>query len=350
MSTSAVRFGLLGYGFGGRTFQAPLIAAAAGCQLVGVVTNAPLRRAQLESEHPGVTAYDSLEQLAGAGIEAVAISTPADTHAPLTQQALRLGLAVVCDKPFALDAASARETTRLAESLGLALSPFQNRRWDSDFLTLQRLIAEGSLGEITSLDSAFSKFKPERGPSRSGGGNMLDFGAHLFDQALVLLGPVASVYAEIHDRLDGGLDDEFFVSLLHHSGVRSHLSASWIQAAPAPRFRLTGATGSYVAPAPMDSQEFALIAHKSPATEGDQWGVEPPDRWGLLHRGDGAEPVQSERGRWDSFYPAFAASVRGGGPVPVDPWDAVASLELMAAARRSAAAGQVVDVPLPVRN
>lgn len=349
MSTSPVRFGLLGYGFGGRYFHAPLIAAADGCELAGVVTQAPLRRAQLEQEHPGVPAYDSLESLASSGVEAVAISTPVDTHAALTKQALELGLAVVCDKAFALDAASARESARLGESLGRPLSPYQNRRWDSDFRTVRRLVDDGTLGDISRFDSAFERFSPNPGPGRSGGGTLLDFGAHLFDQALLLFGPVASVYAEWHVR-ESGLDDDFFVALRHANGVSSHLSGSYVQGAPADRFRLTGSAASYVAPGPMDSQEFALLAHRTPATEGNQWGVEPVERWGTLRRGDRSEPVESERGRWDLFYAEFAAAVRGHGPVPVDPWDAVASLEVIEAARRSAQQGVVVDVPAFVRN
>ena len=146
-----VRFGLVGYGFGGRYFHAPLIASAPDCELVGVVTSSPARRELVDREHPGVPTFDSLEALIATGIEAVTVCTPADTHSALTEQALRAGLAVVCDKPFALDAAAALRTVELAEQLGLPLSPYQNRRWDSDFLTLRRLLEEGVLGEITGL-------------------------------------------------------------------------------------------------------------------------------------------------------------------------------------------------------
>ncbi|MEO6713353.1 MAG: Gfo/Idh/MocA family oxidoreductase, partial [Mycobacteriales bacterium] len=293
MSTR-VRFGLLGYGFGGRYFHAPLIASAPGCELVGVVTQAPLRRAQLEEEHPGVPAYGSLEDLITAGVDAVAISTPADTHAPLAQQALRAGIAVVCDKPFALDAASARETVELAESLGIALSPYQNRRWDSDFLTVRRLLGEGTLGDVSRFDSSFERFTPSPGPGRSGGGALLDFGAHLFDQALVAFGPVTSVYAEMHVR-DSGLDDEFFAALLHSNGVRSHLSGSFVQGAPAERFRVTGSAASFLTPGPMDSQERALLDRRTPAGDGDRWGVEPAERWGEVRRGEHQRSDDDER-------------------------------------------------------
>jgi len=140
-----VRIGLAGYGLGGRYFHAPLLASAANCALIGVVTTSPGRRRQVAGELAR-PAFASLEELAGAGAEAAAISTPAATHVTLTRQALRLGLAVACDKPFAPDADSARETVRLAGQLGVPLTVYQNRRWDSDFLTLRELLDSGPLG------------------------------------------------------------------------------------------------------------------------------------------------------------------------------------------------------------
>jgi predicted dehydrogenase len=340
--SAPVRIGLAGYGLGGRYFHAPLIAAAANCEFVGVVTTSPERRRQA-AEDFGRPAFASLDGLAQAGAEAVAISTPAATHVALTEQALRLGLAVACDKPFALDADSARKTVRLAEQLGVPLTVYQNRRWDSDFLTLRELLAKGSLGGLTVFESRFERFRPESGPGTAGGGTLLDFGSHLADQALVLAGPVRSVYAEIHYRDEpGGLDDDVFVALTHAGGVRSHLWGSWRQGAPGPRLRAAGRLGAYVI-ADVDGQEAQLRSGASPAAAGERWGVEPAERWGHLHRGDAVEPVPSVRGAWDVFYPAFAAAVRGVQPVPVDPWDAVATAAVLDAARTSARTGQLVS-------
>ncbi|WP_406192205.1 Gfo/Idh/MocA family oxidoreductase [Kitasatospora sp. NBC_01560] len=341
MTDAPVRIGLVGYGFGGRYFHAPLLASTPDCEFLGVVTTSPERRKQIAGEL-GRPAYDSLEELARAGAEAVAISTPAATHIPLAQEALKLGLAVVCDKPFALDAASARETTELAERLRVPLTVYQNRRWDSDFLTLRRLVAEGDLGTLTRFESRFERFQPEPGPPAAGGGTLLDFGSHLVDQALVLSGPVERVYAEMRSRDGGeGLDEDVFVALTHRSGARSHLSGSWRQGAPGPRFRATGTTGTYVVDG-VDGQEALLIAGASPASEGERWGIEPERRWGKVLRGDQVEPAPSARGEWDTFYPAFAAAVRGTRPLPVDPWDAVTTATVLDAARTSAATGEVV--------
>ncbi|QKW11002.1 Gfo/Idh/MocA family oxidoreductase [Streptomyces sp. NA04227] len=344
-----MRIGLVGYGFGGRYFHAPLLASAPDCDFLGVVTTSPERRKQIADELNRPT-YDSLTELARAGAEAVAISTPAATHIPLAQEALRLGLAVVCDKPFALDAASARETVELAKRLKVQLTVYQNRRWDSDFLTLRRLVADGALGTLTRFESRFERFQPEPGPPAAGGGTLLDFGSHLVDQALVLSGPVERVYAEMRSS-DGGtgldgdvLDEDVFVALTHRNGARSHLSGSWRQGAPGPRFRATGTTGTYVVDG-VDGQEDLLVAGASPASEGERWGIEPERRWGRVLRGDHAEPAPSARGEWDLFYPAFAAAVRGTRPLPVDPWDAVTTATVLDAARTSATTGEVVRLP-----
>jgi predicted dehydrogenase len=336
-----VRFGLVGYGFGGRWFHAPLLAAAPECAFLGVVTRNPERRALVGREHPHVATFDSLEALRDAGAEAVAISTPANTHSALTYRALELGLAVVCDKPFALDAVAALRSVELAERLGLPLAPYQNRRWDSDFRTLQSLVAEGALGDVTRFESRFERLDPDPGPPPSGGGTLRDFGSHLVDQALVLLGAVTSVYAEWRVR-QSGLDDDVFVALTHANGARSHLWGSWSQGAPGPRFRVTGTTGSYVVDALMDGQEELLLSGHTPASLGPAWGAEPANRWGRVHRGDGGEIVETLPGAWHTFYPAFAAAVRGTGPVPVNARDAVATAMVLDAARRSATEGGVV--------
>jgi predicted dehydrogenase len=338
-----VRIGLAGYGFGGRYFHAPLLGSAAEVELVGVVTTSPERAEQVRQE-TGRPVFDSLESLAAAGAEAVAISTPADTHMPLAQRALHAGLAVVCDKPFALDAASARATVELAASLGLPLSAYQNRRWDSDFLTVRHLVEDGRLGRVAVLESRFERYDPDPGPPAAGGGSLLDFGSHLVDQALVLLGPVRSVYAERHLN-DAGLDDDVFVALTHRDGARSHLWGSWRQGAPGPRYRVTGTAATYVVPTLMDVQEELLLAGESPATLGERWGVEPEDRWGYVDGAEGRQTVPTLRGRWDTYYPAFAAAVRGDGPVPVDPWDAVATADVLDAARASAVSGETVTLP-----
>jgi predicted dehydrogenase len=337
--SDAVRFGLVGYGTGGRVFHAPLIASAANIEFVGVVTASEQRRAELAEQRPGVAAFGTLADLAAAGVEAVTISTPAATHADLACEAIGLGLAVVVDKPFAMDAESARKVVTAAQDAGVPLTVYQNRRWDADLLTVRRLMDDGTLGEVRRFESRFERWAPERLPRAAGGGTLLDFGSHLVDQALLLHGPATRVYAEM--RGSGELDDDFFVAVHHVSGVESHLWGSWRQAAPGPRFRVSGTTGAYIIDG-VDGQEALLKSGRSPAGRGERWGVEPEHSWGRVYRGETGAPVPSERGRWDTFYPAVAAAVRDGAPMPVDPADAVRSMTVLDAARLSARSGEAV--------
>jgi predicted dehydrogenase len=335
-----VRIGLVGYGFGGRVFHAPLIASAPGVEFAGVLTRNPERRRELAAAHPGVRTYSSLAELARDGAAAVTISTPLDTHVALVREAIGLGLAVVCDKPFAPDAATGRALVAEAERLGALLTVYQNRRWDSDFLTVRKLLADGALGEVTRFASRFERFSPGEEVPASGGGLLRDLGSHQVDQALQLFGPVASVYAETAGP--DGAEHFFFAALTHRSGEVSHLTGDWVQGAPGPRFRVTGSTGSYVVDKTLEGQEPALIAGRTPASEGEAWGLEPVADHGRIERGPLVETVATERGRWDVYYPALAAAVRGRGPVPVDPRDAIAALEVLDAARVSAREGRVV--------
>jgi predicted dehydrogenase len=339
-----VPFVLIGYGFGGRYFHAPLLATADGCNFLGVVTTSQERRGMVTSDYPGLRTFDTLEQAVDAGAEAVTISTPAPTHSELTDDALGLGLHVVCDKPFALNANAVARSIELAESAGRLLSPYQNRRWDSDFLTARQLIESGRLGAITLFESRFERFAPERGPGPSGGGTLLDFCSHLVDQVLTLFGSVRTVYAEWRIR-ETGLDDDVFIALVHDHGVRSHLLGSWSQGAPGFRFRVSGTHGAYVVDGPMDGQEQALIGGQSPATLGDKWGIEPESRWGSIRWGDDAvEIVPSLPGAWHTFYPAFAAAIRGERSVPVPAADALRTAIVLDAARQSATTGELVTL------
>jgi predicted dehydrogenase len=342
--SDAVRFGLVGYGFGGRVFHAPLLTSAANVEFAGVMTNSPERREQVLADHPGVTTFGSLAEMAAAGVEAVSISTPAATHAELAEEALGLGLATVVDKPFTMDLESAKSVVAKAREGDVLLSVYQNRRYDSDFRTVRRLIDDGQLGAIRRFESRFERWAPDRKPGAAGGGTLLDFGSHLVDQALVLNGPATRVYAEM--RGAGDLDDDMFMALHHVNGVESHLWGSWRQAAPGPRFRVTGTTGTYIVDGinSMDGQEAVLKSGKSPAKLGDRWGVEPEHAWGRLHRGATGATVESSRGRWDLYYPAFAAAVRGEGPVPVDPADTLRAMAVLDAARVSARTGTSVTL------
>lgn len=344
--SAPVRIGLVGYGRGGRFFHAPLIGQAGDCALAGVVTRSPQRRAELAADFPGVPARDGLAGLAAAGVDAVVITTPVDTHEALVREAITLGLPVVSDKPFTLDADRARGLVREAERARVPLTVYQNRRWDADFLTVRALVESGALGDVITFESRMEQYPPAGGFSVTGGGVLRDFGSHVVDQALQLFGPAAAVYAEVHVVPgQGDFDDRFFLSLRHAGGVISRLWGDWaLHGAAGPRFRVAGRAGTFAVESD-DGQAERLLSGRTPAAEGDAFGTVPEARWGRLYRGGETgpgRPVPAERGRWSSFYSALARALRGAGELPVNPWDAVAALEVLDAARVSAARGEVV--------
>ncbi|HEX6367678.1 MAG TPA: Gfo/Idh/MocA family oxidoreductase [Longimicrobium sp.] len=343
-----IRVGLIGYGLAGSVFHAPLVAATAGMRLAIVVTGNAERAEQARREHPGVDVVDRAERLWGrAGeLDLVVVASPNSTHVPLAREALQAGLAVVVDKPLAATSAQGQALVDEARRRKLLLSVFHNRRWDGDFLTLRRLLAEGALGDVHRFESRFERWRPtpkegwrESGDPAEAGGTLYDLGSHLIDQALVLWGPVARVYAEVDRRRPGvEVDDDAFVALEHASGVRSHL---WMSAA-APehglRFRVLGSRAAYVKHG-LDPQEAAL---KEGARPGAGWGAEPKERWGRAGAADAWTPVPTEPGAWPAYYAGIAAALRTGAPPPVDPADAVEGLRIIEAARRSAAERAVV--------
>ena len=344
---TAVRVALVGYGLAGRVFHAPLVSATDGLDLVAVVTGSEVRQGQARADHPDVRVLASTEALFAEpdGFDLVVIAATNDAHAPVGTAAVALGKAVVVDKPLAMTAAQAGDLVASAAAAGVALTVFQNRRWDSDQLTLGRLVRDGSLGTVLRYESRFERWRPQQRadswretlPAAAGGGLLLDLGSHLVDQALVLFGLPARVYAEISARR-GISDDDVFVAIEHVNGVRSHLWVSALAGAPGPRLRVLGSAGAYLVDE-LDPQEDELRATgRLPAGGLDV----PAASYGRLVRGELVEPVVSERGRWDLFYPAVAGAVRGEGPVPVDPADAVRTLELIEAARVSAAEHRVV--------
>ena len=335
---------MIGYGLAGRTFHSPLIAAAEGLEVAAIVTANPERAAAARAEHPNAVVLGAVDELWELEPQLVVVATANDSHAPLARAALERGLAVVVDKPLAPAAAEAASLVDFAAERGLMLTVFQNRRWDSDVLTLRRLIVDGSLGDVLRFESRFERWRPrprpdawrETTPAARGGGVLLDLGTHLVDQAVWLFGPVASVHGEVDSRREGTADDDAFVALRHESGVISHLWASAVAAAPGPRLRVLGSAAAFVVEG-LDSQEDALRAGglRSP---NDGWGEEPSASWGRLVRGEASEPVPSERGDWPAFYAGVEESLRTGSPPPVDPRDAVRTLELLERARGGAPA------------
>ncbi|MBL3666511.1 Gfo/Idh/MocA family oxidoreductase [Streptomyces sp. M2CJ-2] len=349
MTGTPLRVGLVGYGLAGSVFHAPLIAATEGLALDTVVTSNPERQQQARAEFPDVRLAATPDELfeRAAELDLIVVASPNRTHVPLATTALKAGLPVVVDKPVAGTAAEARELAALAEESGLLLSVFQNRRWDNDFLTLRTLVSEGTLGDVYRFESRFERWRPqlkggwrESGDPAEIGGLLYDLGSHVVDQALVLFGPVTSVYAEVDVRREGArTDDDTFIALTHANGVRSHLYVSATTAQLGPRFRVLGSKAGYVKHG-LDPQEAALRDGLRPDA-GAGWGTEPEELWGRVGSGEspvtgGGRPEPTLPGDYPAYYTAVAKALREGGPNPVTAREAAAALDVLEAARRSA--------------
>ncbi|MFM2404970.1 MAG: hypothetical protein RL223_2850 [Pseudomonadota bacterium] len=343
--TRPLRIGVVGYGVGGRLFHTPYIAAVPGLTLVGVVTANPDRQTEVRGDWPGVPTFDDLAALLAHGVDLVTITTPPHTRRALVLQALAAGVHVIADKPFAPSAAVAHEMAAAARQAGRLLGVFHNRRWDSDARTVQAVLASGRLGEIWRVESRFELDQPETLETGPDGGLLRDLGTHLVDQMMWLLGPVHSVHAELDhvDRPAGRTDAGFSIHLQHRSGVRSHVSAGKLNRHVEKSWRVYGSGGSYIASG-TDVQTQALLSGRRPADEGPRWGHEDARLWGTLNTADGRESVPSARGAYQDYYAAFAAAVRGEGPLPVTAEEGAALLAVLDAARVSAREGRVVTL------
>jgi predicted dehydrogenase len=334
-----VRAGLIGYGYAGKTFHAPLLAATPGVRLTAVASSDP---AKVAADWPGLAVEPSAEALlARADLDLIVIATPNVTHAALAERALAAGRHVVVDKPFTVTLAEAEALRARAGAAGRLVAVFHNRRWDADFLTLRRLIDDGVLGQLALVESRFDRYRPrvrDRWRERPGPGSGIwhDLGAHLADQALQLFGPPEAIWADIAAQRDGATTDDYFHVQLRYGPLRVILHAGMLAAAPGPRLLVQGTLGSYVKHG-LDTQEDALKAGARPPAPG--WGVDPVA--GALTRWDDGRAETRDQPSLPGDYPAYYAAVRdailGRGPNPVPPEQAIAVMRLIELGQRSAA-------------
>ena len=355
MTDSVLRVGLLGFGYASQTFHAPLILSTPGLQLAAVSSSDPARvRAALGD---GVKAWPTADELiAQADVDLVVIPTPNDTHHPLARAALLAGRHVVVDKPLTLDAPQAQDLVALARTQQRLLSVFHNRRWDGDFMTARRLLADGTLGQVRHAAFHFDRFRPEvrdrwREADTPGGGLWMDLAPHLIDQCLQLFGWPEALQADIARLRPGARTDDFFSAQLRYAdGLRVTLGASMIAAHAGARFLLQGTRGSYVKRG-LDPQEDALKAGARPdAARREAWG--PDAQAGELTTvGTGDQLTPSELptlpGDYLAYYEQLRDAILGRAANPVMPEQALDVMTLLDLGRRSAADRREHHTPAP---
>ena len=342
---SPLPVGLVGFGFGGSVFHAPLILAEPRLHLKTIVTS---RNQAVDTLAASISAVPSVQELLNdPEIQLVVVSSPSPTHFEIAQAALQAGKHVVVDKPFATTTAEANELIALAGRRGLFLSAFQNRRWDGDFLTVGQIIAQGGLGNIYYLESHFDRFRPQLKPGWKeeavpGAGILYDLGAHLIDQALQLFGMPEAIAADVFPQREGARADDYFHLILHYGRLRAILHASALVCQPGPRFTVHGDRGSFVKFG-MDVQEDALKAGQRPGSRG--WGIEPAANFGELTSANGErQSIPILPGAYEHYYAGVAASILDGAPALVTPEQARDVILLIEAALRSSAEGRRIDL------
>lgn len=336
----ALQVGILGFGFATATFHAPLIAATPGLNLVAISSSNP---AKVQAAWPNVTAcHSAADLLARPEIDLVVIPTPNDTHHTLACEALAAGKHVVVDKPFTLTLAQAIDLTERAAHANRLLSVFHNRRWDADFLTVQRLLQDprAPLGRVVHFESHFDRYRPVvrsrwREAGGPGSGLWYDLGPHLLDQALQLFGTPSAIQLDLARQRDGALADDWFHAVLRFPGpdgadtnpLRVVLHASALVGQLGPRFAVHGTGGSYIKYG-LDQQEDQLKADPR-APGAPQWGHDPVlghlTRWESPTNPAHSEPVPHRvewpnlQGDYTRYYAAVRDAMVHGGPNPVPP-------------------------------
>jgi len=336
-----IRAALVGFGPAGAGLHAPVIARTPGMEVAAVVTSDPRRREAVARDHPDAEVLDGADAIwtDPERFDLVVVAAPNRAHAELAERSLRAGLPVVVDKPLAVGEADADRLVAVAGETGTPLAVFHNRRWDGDFQAVRELLP--SIAPVARLEARWERWRPDVQGERwresddhaDGGGLLWDLGSHLIDQALVLFGPPASVYARAEVKRAGArVDDDTFVDLRYADGPAVQLWMSLVGIAPGPRFRVTG-LGGLVESRGLDPQELRLRGDEAPEVEV------------RMVTEDGERMVDAPAGDYGLFYAGVRDALRDGGPMPVTAEDGAAVVRVIEAARRSAASGNVVAMP-----
>ncbi|SEJ56715.1 Predicted dehydrogenase [Arthrobacter sp. yr096] len=344
-SKQPIRTAVAGFGLSGSVFHAPYIAGNPAYQLAVIATSDPARQAKARERYPQAKIVETPQDILALAdeLDLIVLGTPPATHYPLTKAALEAGLDVVVDKPFVVHSAQGEELMDLAAKLGRVLTVYQNRRWDADALTVQKLLDAGTLGTVTRFEVGMERWAPEiakawkaGATAEEGGGVLFDLGTHVLDLALRFFGPATVTYAEIQARRpQESADDDVFLALRHESGVVSHVTINLNSHLHGPRFRVLGTAGGFVKFG-TDPQEPYVLGGGLPTDA--EYGVEPAENHGTLELNGQRTTVPTERGAYPEFYRLLAEKVDDGGtasalPLPVDPADSVAVLKLIEQAR-----------------
>lgn len=279
-----IRTALLSYGMSGQIFHAPFLELHPGFELVGSWER---NKNSIANDYPTAKTYPTLESvLSDDSVELVIVNTPTYTHFEYAKAALLAGKHVIVEKAFTTNAAEAKQLLEIATSENLKLAVYQNRRWDSDFLTVRNVLERNILGEILEAEIHFDRYNPLLSPKthketrNAGAGIVRDLGSHIIDQALVLFGFPRYLFADIRSTREHSLVDDWFDITLFYDNTRVRLKGSYFVREALPSYVFHGKIGSFIK-SRGDVQEHELKLGKKPVVL--DWGIESEVRQGILH-------------------------------------------------------------------
>ena len=334
---ATINTALCSYGMSGHLFHAPFIKAHPDFNLYAVFERT---KNLAEKKYPNIKTFRALEDiLKDETIDLVVVNTPNITHYDYTKKALEAGKHVIVEKPFTVTTKEAEELIALAEKQNLKLSVYHNRRWDSDFKTLKKVVQQGVLGDIVEAEFHYDRFDPELSYKKhketptEGVGSLYDLGSHLIDQALQLFGMPNGVFATLDTfRKDSKVGDYFDVKLYYDSHFVT-LKSSYFVREPLPAYSIHGTKGSFIK-SKADIQETELQKEIKPNTA--NWGIEPESERGLLHiienNTSKKELIVTEQGDYMAYYNGVAEAIKNNKSLPVTAEEATQVITIIEAA------------------
>jgi len=343
-----IRTALLSYGMSGKVFHAPFLDIHPGFELLGSWERS---KNLIQEDYPYVKSYPSIDDLLADDVDLVIVNTPVGTHYEYAKKVLLAGKHAVVEKAFTTTVAEAEELASIAKEKGLKLAVFQNRRWDSDFKTIQKIINEGVLGDVVEAEFHFDRYNPVLSPKahketvNDGAGILKDLGPHLIDQAICLFGFPKSVFGDIRYTRENSVVDDWIDLVLIYDNLRVRLKAGFFVREANPAFTIHGTKGSFLKPRG-DVQEDELKIGKKPNLE--SWGTESEDLQGLLHTEINGEVIREKvptlQGNYFSFFDGVYDSIANNKPEPVTAQDGVKVMQIIEGAIASSAQQRLISL------
>ena len=346
---SSINTAICSFGMSSVVFHAPFIVTNSHFKLYAVWERS--KNLAIE-KYPDIKTYRTLEEmLADDALELVIVNTPNFTHYEYTKKALLAGKHVIVEKPFTVSVEEGVELIGLAKTQNKILSVYQNRRYDSDYKTIKKILEENLLGDLVEAEFHFDRYSENLSPKihkeipGPGTGTLYDLGSHLIDQAVQLFGMPDAVFADIRVVRDISKVDDYFDLLLYYPKLRVRIKSSYQVREPLPGYVLHGAKGSFIKPK-TNVQEVALQAGEQPTS--DDWGLEPESERGLLHTEKNGkvirEYIQSERGNYGEYYDGIYEAIRNDKPVPVSAAEGLNVIKIIEAAFKSDRLKHIIDL------